>query len=851
MDSSKAENKKTARSLPVRILLWFLLLLFIAATGFGIWFYIRYGRDLLECRTRAHVLAARATKNDFMSEQTSICYYSDGTVMQKLAGSKNVYYLPYSAIPENAENAVLAVEDRKFYSHKGYDVYAILRAARAYIENDGRIKQGGSTITQQLARTVYLTGEKTIERKATEIFLAAALEQKFSKHDIMEFYLNNIYFANGYYGIQAAAKGYFGLTASDLTLSQTAFLCGIPNSPSAYDPRAHFDKTIERRDSVLRQMYENGYISKTDYSAALNEEIVLVTSEEKTNNYEETFTFRCAIHALMQAEGFVIRNTFDDQEDKDLYEEFYYEEYSRVWRNLYAKGYRIYTSINPVKQELLQAAIDSGTEEFSETNENGIYKIQAAGACIDNDTGFVVAIVGGRSQETVGYTLNRAFQSPRQPGSSIKPLIVYTPAFEMGYYPDTIVVDEKFEGGPANSGGVYLGEIDVRYAVAVSKNTVAWNLLQEIGVKKGLSYLLKMNFSSITDTDYYPAAALGGLTYGATAVEMASAYAAIENDGIYRTPTCILRITDTGGNEVVDNVSAVTIAAKTAESKKIYEKNAARMMTDVLTSVMTSGTGRKMALSGMTSAGKTGTTKNQKDGWFAGYTRYYTTAVWFGADMPRTIDDLMGNTYPGQIWHSFMEAIHDGLEDRSFEPYIDNRPQPAEEPEELDEYPAGWVDNDGDGIPDGYAPGWTDTDGDGEPDIFTPGWIDTDEDGIPDTYLSFENVTGETDSDGDGVMDGFAPGWEDTDGDGQPDTYTPPEENTVVVTDGWADTDGDGIPDSYPYGWIDTDEDGIPDAYPPDLPDTDGNGIPDTYDDGGVIWVKPDNGVEWVDPRNR
>ena len=871
---SKDNRRKKKGSIVGKVLLWFLLLVFLAGLGVGGWLYYKYGRDLLACRDKALIIAARSSRSDFANDQTSICYYSDGSVMQILAGSKNVYYLPFSSIPDNAVKAVLAVEDRKFFQHKGYDVYAIARAAKAYIENEGAIKQGGSTITQQLARSIYLTNEKTIERKATEIFLAAALERKYSKNDILEFYLNNIYFANGYYGIQAAAKGYFGKTAGELSLSQIAFLCGIPNSPSNYNPVTNYEKTMERRDSVLKQMYENGFIVETEYRMALAEGITLVSTESEMNNYEETYTFRCAIHALMQADGFALRCNFEDDADKEMYDQMYYDEYYRIWRNLYAKGYRIYTSINPAKQEQLQASIDGELADYTETNSEGIYKFQAAGVCIDNDTGFVVAIVGGRGQETNGYTLNRAFQSPRQPGSSIKPLIVYTPIFERGYYPDTTVVDEKFEGGPANSSDVYSGEIDVRYAVSVSKNTVAWKLLQEIGVDKGLAYLKKMNFASIVDTDYYPAASLGGLTYGATAVEMTSAYAALANDGVYRTPTCILRITDTHGDPIIDNSSAVSAAPSNVENKRIYEKNAARMMTDVMTTVMTTGTGRKSAIEGITTAGKTGTTKNQKDGWFVGYSRYYTTGIWVGCDMPVTIEDLMGNTYPAYIWHDYMQAIHEGLEDRAFEPYKDDRPAPP--PEEI--YPYGWVDNDGDGVPDGYPVGWIDKDGDDIPDGYPNDWIDTDGDGIPDFF-----PIGWNDTDGDGIpdiyIDGINPSYIpmptdgpdntdpwitpgpggtdypvptdvpvpteisgagfDTDGDGLPDTYPY----------GWVDTDGDGIPDSYPYGWIDKDGDGIPDGYPDDLPDADGDGIPDMYESDEIIWVQPGTGVEWVDPR--
>lgn len=663
-------------------MLLFLLLFILTAGLIGAgYLYCRYGKDFRRMYGRASEIVRESSAETFRASQNSVCYYSDGTVMQVLASAQNSYYLPFSAIPDDAVNAVLAVEDRKFYSHRGYDIYAIARAAKAYITNRGEIRQGGSTITQQLARTMFLSPEKTVERKVTEIFIAAGLEKKYSKKQILEFYLNNIYFANGYYGLQTAAKGYFGREAGELSLSETAFLCGIPNSPSAYNPTVHFADALERRDSVLKQMFENGFISSEAYDEARSEEIVLVKTSGSRNNYEETYTYHCAIRELMYREGFAFCDYFDSEKDRELYEEHYEEEYSAVRKRLYEGGYRIYTSINREKQALLQEAIDGELADFTGTGDEGIYSLQASGACIDNDTGFVVAICGGRAQEYNGYTLNRAYQSPRQPGSSIKPLIVYTPLFALGYYPDTTVTDERFEGGPRNSEGVYSGEIDVRYAVAVSKNTVAWKLFGELGAEAGLSYLKKMGFSSIVDTDYVPAASIGGLTYGATAVEMTSAYAAIENDGIFRTPTCIERITDASGNIIADN----TLGMGMQDRYRVYDKNASRMMTDVLKTVMESGTGRRIKPDGIICAGKTGTTTDQKDGWFVGYSNYYTTGIWVGYDLPKTMEDLRGNTYPGYIWKSFMSSIHEGLAPVDFPAYNDPRPKPVITEDEEDE----------------------------------------------------------------------------------------------------------------------------------------------------------------------
>ncbi len=492
-----------------------------------------------------------------------------------------------------------------------------------------------------------------------EVFLAWELEKLYSKNEILEFYFNNIYFGNGYYGIQAAAYGYFGRSVKDLSLSETVFICAIPNNPSLYDPLVRMDKTLERRDRMLKQMLEDGKITKEEYDTALAEEIVLGKTSVTRHNYVETYVYYCAIRALMEKDGFIFRTEFTGDVDKAAYEERYEAAYSYWQLKLYTGGYRIYTSIDLDKQAVLQEALNEGTAAFTDVNEEGTYKLQASAVCIDNETGYVVAIVGGREQEYAGYTLNRAYQSFRQPGSSIKPLIIYTPWFERGLTPDTMVLDAKFEGGPKNSGS-YLGEITVRTALEQSKNTVAWKLFTELTPQTGLEYLLRMKFRRIVDTDYVPAASLGGLTYGVSALEMASAYAALENDGVFRSPTCILRITDIDGHEVVGDTITKT---------RVYGQNAARMTTDVLKGVMTVGTARKNNLENAIAAGKTGTADDKKDGWFVGYTAYYTTAVWVGCDLPEAMEDLSGSTYPLSIWKNYMDTIHAGLPMKDFEPY--------------------------------------------------------------------------------------------------------------------------------------------------------------------------------------
>lgn len=661
--------KKAAGGAGKIVLLLVLFVLLVVAAA-GSWFYFRYGKTILKLQNTAKRYAASSNIETFRQSQTSLVYAADGTLISKLKGEKDVYYLSYNTIPKTALQAMLATEDRKFFEHDGIDLLANIRASIVLIKNKGEIHQGASTITQQLARNIFLSNEVTWERKITEIFLAAELEKRYSKTQILEFYMNNIYFANGYYGLQAASNGYFSRSAQELSLSEIAFLCAIPNNPTKYNPLTNFENVIERRDKVLMQMKDEGFITLSEYKKALRKEITLNVNFTDRKNYVESYTYYCAIRALMEQEGFVFQNRFLDDTVKQEYEERYYEAYYRIQKTLFTGGYRIYTSIDLNKQELLQQAVDQELAEFTEIGENGAYQLQGAAVCIDNDSGLVTAVVGGREQkDQKGYTLNRAYQSFRQPGSAIKPLVVYTPMFEREMTPEDIVIDEKFEDGPRNAEGTYEGEITVRRAVEVSKNTIAWKLFEELTPQVGLSYLYHMNFSKLCSKDNVSAASIGGLTYGASPVEMASAYATLANEGIYRNPTCIIKIMDAKGNEVVGESKA---------ESRIYEKEAVKIMTDVLQGVMIRGTGRKMALKGMSSAGKTGTTVNRKDGWFCGYTKYYTTAVWVGADMPKKISGLSGNSYPGRIWKQFMQEIHKDLPDREFEAYEEKVKQEEE-----------------------------------------------------------------------------------------------------------------------------------------------------------------------------
>ena len=641
-------------------------------------------------RKNADKITEGITEDYFRQIETSIIYDIDGNEITSLSGIKELYYVEDKDIPEVLKDSFIVLEDQEFYSHKGIDFTAIVRAYIANMRN-GAIVEGASTITQQLAKNVFLTNDVTWERKITEMFIANNLEKQFSKSEILEFYINNIYFGNGYYGIQAAAEGYFNKDISELSVSELTFLAGIPKNPSRFDPITKYDTAIERRDFILKQLYANGSISGLEYYEAIEEEVILNMEDQGSHNYVETFVFYCAARTLMQANGFVFQYQFDDEETRENYQELYDQEYTKYQTYLFTGGYRIYTSIDMEKQDLLQEAINENLKTFTETNEDGIYKLQGAATCIDNSSGFVVAIVGGREQEYDGYTLNRAYQSYRQPGSAIKPILVYAPYLAQGHTPNEIVYDEPISNGPKNAEDKYYGEITLTQALAMSSNVVAWRLMQNMTPAYALTYLEQMHFKKIEADKDNVAASIGGLTYGVSTLEMAAAYAALENDGVYREPTCVMKITNAKGETIKDNFNT-EIA--------VYPKQVSRMVTKMMEYGMNKGLLSFAHIKNAVVAAKSGSTNDGKDGWLCGYSRYYTTAVWIGCDMPEGVPGLNGGSYPLNVWKQYMETIHEGLAKKNFPNYegadgqiLDGTENDEEPTTEKETHPGGFPDN--------------------------------------------------------------------------------------------------------------------------------------------------------------
>ncbi len=630
--------------------------------------YQKTGETIMSCAREAKEIVEASTEDDFKLAQPTHIYSDDGTELAELAEDEDGSYLTYDEIPEDVVNAFVAVEDRTFWTNSGVDYKGILRVCLNYVRTRGEVAEGASTITQQLARGTFLTNEKTILRKIKEIFIARELTKKYSKEQIMEFYCNTCCFANGIYGIEDAAQTYFGESVSELTLSEIAYICAIPNRPEYYNPLKQPENAITRRDKILEDMLECGYIQESDCEEAKAQTISVSSVEEDDTfyNYEVTYAINCAVRYLMELDGFEFQYEFDTDDDYNEYRDQYDEAYAQARHELYTGGYEIYTTMNLEAQEALQEIVDEELAFSEDTTDDGTYELQGALTVIDNETGKVVAMIGGRSQENNSnvYSLNRGFQGYAQPGSAFKPLVVYAPALEEGYSASSSLPNIDVNSAKTKT----ISEISemtgtlltLRSAVESSENGCAYWLMSQITPKTGLSYVQNMHFSRIVPGDYNMSAALGGLTYGVTTVEMANAYSTLANHGEYTQTDCIEAIYDADGNNIYEE----------PESETVYTRDAADEMTDILTGVLKSGTAKRIGWysnSDIAAAGKTGTTNDNVAGWFCGYTPYYTIAVWVGCDEWKEVTGLAGNTYPLSIWNAAMQYMTEDCEAADFD----------------------------------------------------------------------------------------------------------------------------------------------------------------------------------------
>ncbi len=585
---------------------------------------------------------------DYKLNQSSTLYYQDAAgewrELGLLTGKQKRIWVDYSDIPWYMEKAVVAIEDKRFYDHKGVDWY---RTSGAFIKMFATMQNsyGGSTITQQLIKNLTGQDEVTVQRKLTEIFGALELEKRYDKQEIIEWYLNAVYFGEGCYGVQTAAQTYFGKDVKELTLAECASIVGITNKPTYYDPFYNEQNNKERQETILREMYEQGYIDYQTYKDAVAEELVFIHSAEEETT-QRIYSFY---------EEVVISDVISDlMERKGISKE-------TAQQLVYNGGYKIYTCLDVGVQSAIDATY---TDLTAIPRTGGNSQLQSAIVVMNPYDGRILGLAGGVGVKDSNFPLNRATGTYRSPGSSIKPIASYGPAVDTGLITPTTLVNDQAglhlngtDWFPANDSNVYYGVVTIYQALQYSLNTVAAQIIDKLGPQTAYNYLTsKLGFTSLVPADAnYAPMALGQLTNGVTVREMAQAYCAFVNDGIFTYGRTYSLVTDFDGNTVIDN-APVSISA--------FKPNTAYTMTYMMQNAVENGTGKEARLYSVPVAGKTGTSGDYKDRWFCGVTPYYVAAVWTGFDTPATIN-VSGNP-AAQLWKKVMQPLHDGLEYKAF-----------------------------------------------------------------------------------------------------------------------------------------------------------------------------------------
>lgn len=648
---------------------------------------------------------------------TSVIYDADGNAVDKLHGSENREYVKLSAITSNMQNAVVAIEDSRFYEHNGIDLRGIMRAMVENIKS-GHFSQGASTLTQQVIKNEVLNNEKSLTRKIKEQYLAVSLEnalekqlgsKEAAKKYILELYLNTISLHHGLNGVESASQYYFGKHASELTLAESAMIAGITKNPSLYAPDVNEEESRKRQLTVLGKMLELGYITQEQHDEAVAEDIyghLVCVQQEEEGNAKHNYFVEAAVAQIK--EDLVEKKNMSEAQASNL---------------IYSGGLQIYTTMDSDMQASAEAAMmndslfpagdgsmdvtylisvldtekdpdDPNSQSHYEKNATVTTQeeaekfaasvkeellddthvlvldkltvsksLQAAMVIMDQQNGQVKALVGGRGQKPGDSVFNRATQALRQQGSTMKPLAAYAPAIDSGkMMPGSIIMDEPYSIGsysPKNWDGVYIGPTTVRQGIWHSMNVLAVKTFMEVGAELSYQYLLDFGFTTIDERDKAATTALGGLTQGVSVLEETAAYASIANGGTYYEPIYYTEVYDHDGNLLLDNSDQ--------EVHRVLKETTAYMLTDMMKDVITKGTGGQAGISGMTVAGKTGTTNDTIDLTFYGYTPYYTAGIWMGYDTQKEIKNA-GNAHL-KIWKTVMSEIHSdqGLANKSFE----------------------------------------------------------------------------------------------------------------------------------------------------------------------------------------
>lgn len=605
------------------------------------------------------------TEEKYSQNQTSFIYgeneNGEQVELTRLHGEENRIWVNLEDMSPYMKNAFISIEDERFMKHHGVDWIRLV----GVIVKRSNSGQGGSTITQQLIKNLTDENEVTIVRKFNEILSALNIEKNYSKDEIIEAYLNTIYLSEGCYGVKTASEKYFGKDVSDLNAAECAAIASITQYPSKYDPLRHPENNRKRQLRVLDKMLENGALTQEEYNEAVNYEMVFTNSE----NYQGSQVSDSQSSANENKidsyyVDYVIKTVIDDLQKMGYTEK-------KAKSMLYGGGLKIYTAVDYD----VQNALEDVYENYKKMPDK---KVQGAMVVMDYE-GRILGLVGGTGKYSGKLGLNRASQSVRQPGSVIKPLSVYGPAFEkslqdnnVNIYWSTMIEDKplkKVNGKwwPTNEGGSYSGNsVSIQYGLSKSLNTISARTLDKIGVDYSFDYITQrfhISTLKVQDEDYAPLAT-GSLTNGVTTLEMTAAYATFGNGGVYYKPYCYYKIEDSQGNVLIETDPNAT-------KEQALTESTAWLMNKLLQTVMSSGTGTSYKLSNTECFGKTGTTTGSKDRWFIGGTPEYVGAVWYGYDTPKEIYYKLSPNPSGTIWKTVMTEIYDakGTEKKTFPEY--------------------------------------------------------------------------------------------------------------------------------------------------------------------------------------
>ena len=712
----KMQKKRVGVRLFKAVIVSLLLLCVIGVAGAGVFAY-----QIIQN-------TPEVTAEDIMPQgYTSFIVDQNGNQIERLNdSSSNRVYRTYDQIPEYMAHAFVAIEDERFYEHNGIDLQGIIRAGVIGITNGFNFTEGASTLTQQLIKNNVFpdfVNEETlfdrVERKLQEQYLALQIEKDLSKEEILEAYMNTINLGQGCLGVQAASTRYFNKNVSDLTLSECAVIAAITQNPTRYDPVKNPDDNAERRQRVLDNMLEQGYISQQEYDEAVADNVydrILETAAATTNDEPYSYFVDALIEQLVNdlmtekgyseaqaynliySGGLTITATQDseiqkicDEEVADVgdylsvteygleyaltihredgtAENYSQEQLASYIRDKYDDDYPLVFSSEDAANEMIaeyKSTLNIGENDTVDENINLTLQPQVSVVLMDQYTGQVKAIVGGRGEKKTSLSLNRATGSTRQPGSCFKILSTYAPALnECGMNLSSPIVDEYYEYKTGqevrNWDLTHVGTTNMRYAIEHSINVCAVRTLTEVvGEEKGFEYLENFGITTLTDEDRTSQAkALGGITNGVYNIELTAAYAAIANGGTYTEPILYTQVLDHDGNVLLDN--------STPDTHEVIKESTAYLLTNAMEDVINQGTGTSARLDNMHAAGKTGTTNSSTDLWLAAYTPYYTASVWGGYDSNKPMENL-SQSWHSRLWKAIMDRVHEGLEDKEFE----------------------------------------------------------------------------------------------------------------------------------------------------------------------------------------